>query len=53
MTVIQEGHLHFFFPEEWQLIKYDVCRFQRQKALKCQNTKAVNADGNRKTVKIS
>ncbi|HEW97262.1 MAG: hypothetical protein DRR16_19105 [Candidatus Parabeggiatoa sp. nov. 3] len=42
MTVIQEGHLRFFFPEEWRVIKYDECRFQQQKALKCQNTKAVD-----------
>jgi len=42
MTVIQEGRLRFFFPEEWPVIKYDDCRFQQQKALKCQNTKAVD-----------
>jgi len=42
MIVIQEGRLRFFFPEEWQVIKYDECRFQQQKALKCQNTKVVD-----------
>lgn len=42
MIVIQEGHLRFFFPEEWRVIKYDECRFQQQKALKCQSTKAVD-----------
>lgn len=42
MIVIQEGHLRFFFPEDWRVIKYDDCRFQQKKALKCQNTKAVD-----------
>ena len=42
MTVIQEGKLRFFFPEKWHVIKYDECHFYQQKALKCQETKAVD-----------
>jgi len=30
MTVIQEGKLRFFFPEEWQVIKSGIfCRTSR------------------------